>query len=522
MILNVIILVVLLAIAYFHYAQGLFSATVSAACAGIAALMAFAFHESLARVGGGAMGSFGDAVSLVGLFAIIYLVLRFIIDNFMVGNVRYPVALDKIGAAVMGLIAGIFTTGIIALTAQQLPFGPDIAMYERFSNEDLEIAARVRLSRVYNIDSRDSGGDLLTYSDVVTAPVLGANDETGGANDLWVPTDSWLVSLVNKLSSADGSLSGNSPISSVYPEGADGYKNALFARRIGLQRSASQVAMNTSESQQVSLAAPGGLFLIGTEEGQQYEGGILQIDGEDRGRDSLAIDKLRRPAQGKSLVVIRTLFDKDAADKRSYIRFGLGNARLVAGGKQYFPVGTLESSRLFAAGRPDDFVLTEGGADLVFEVDTATALAPNGSAMAADAFLEFKELARVPLGGDRIFAFVTQDARSHVLRKELLKEWISSRLLDTDIADPTATTAFAELRNTMPEVPADPEAAEMRFLGGGDPNDPTTSPTTSPSTSPAPGDDATNEGEPGEQDGGALGIGDALRDRNRQLQGDGN
>src|SRR5688500_3182203 len=140
MLFSIIIIVLLGLIAYFHFAQGLFAATVSAVCAGIAALMAFSYHETInARYTGGAMASYGNAVMLCGLFALIYLVLRLLIDNMMPGNVRYPVLMDRIGAAVMGVVAGFFATAIVAIAAQELPFGPTIAMYSAYPVDDVEM-----------------------------------------------------------------------------------------------------------------------------------------------------------------------------------------------------------------------------------------------------------------------------------------------------------------------------------------------------------------------------------------------
>src|SRR5690606_9020327 len=103
------------------------------------------------------------------------------------------------------------------------------------------------------------------------------------------------------------------------------------------------------------------------------------------------------PANGKTLIVLRVQFDAAATGSGGFVRFSPGTARLVAGDKQYFPIGTLESGTVAVHHLPDDFLIAATGADLIYEVDTASAI--NEGKMADWAFLEFKRFARVDLGG---------------------------------------------------------------------------------------------------------------------------
>ena len=116
----------------------------------------------------------------------------------------------------------------------------------------------------------------------------------------------------------------------------------------------------------------------------------------------------------------------------------------------------------------DDRLLAESGVDLVYEVPTSLIA---GSEMPAGAFLEFKELARLPLGGERIYQYVTADARTQVLRKETTKRRLDDALTGTEGGDNLgrATTAFDDLRATLPTEPADPAEAEAAFLEGRNP-----------------------------------------------------
>src|SRR5688500_4333879 len=123
MIFTVILIAVLGGVAYFHYAQGFFSATLSAVCAVTAAAIAVGYHEvvvmSLLQ---GAAGDYAHALTLGGLFAVTYIVLRLIFDKAVPGNLRLPVIVDRVGGAAAGVVAGVFTAGIVSLAAQMMPF----------------------------------------------------------------------------------------------------------------------------------------------------------------------------------------------------------------------------------------------------------------------------------------------------------------------------------------------------------------------------------------------------------------
>ena len=158
MVFGLIILVLLGAVAFYHYVQGFFSAMISAFLAVIAALVAVSFYEPVAE--GMLMTQLPNqahAVALVGLFALTYVFLRLAADKLIPGNIQVPLMADKIGAGVFGVIAGIFTTGILALAAQMLPFGPSIAGYSRYPLADrsvssLHVPGKYQLQDLYAFD----------------------------------------------------------------------------------------------------------------------------------------------------------------------------------------------------------------------------------------------------------------------------------------------------------------------------------------------------------------------------------
>src|SRR5690349_9548771 len=102
MVFSVVIIVLIGIVAYFHYVQGFFSATISAICAAIAAIVAVAYTETvIAMLFKGAMANQAQGMVMCALFALTYFILRMIADKTVPGNVRYPVMVDKIGAAAL-------------------------------------------------------------------------------------------------------------------------------------------------------------------------------------------------------------------------------------------------------------------------------------------------------------------------------------------------------------------------------------------------------------------------------------
>src|ERR1700722_18589628 len=137
MILSLLLFALCVIIAFFQYIQGIFSATLSAILATIAAAVALGWYEQVAPLLFNI--KFYDqaaSISLVVLFAVTYFIPRLICDSFIPGNVRVPFIVDKVGAAVMGIIAGLMSTGIVAVATDALPFGPTVATYSRFDVSD--------------------------------------------------------------------------------------------------------------------------------------------------------------------------------------------------------------------------------------------------------------------------------------------------------------------------------------------------------------------------------------------------
>ena len=386
-----LIIIFIAAVVFFHFMQGFFSATMSAIFAIIAAVFAFSYHETIVEnYLGGRMADSAHAMVLLVLFAAIYLALRIIFDNLVPGNVTLPSGFDKGGALVMGLVAAVFATGIIAIAAQELPFGTDLAGYHRYAVEDLHpviVPTRKNLnSKMWDELSTNQPGQ------------FGDTGETGKGVPL-IPVDDIVVQTIERLSDSGGALEDGKPLQQVHPA----FLDELFGQRMGIETGANRVAMNLD--QHLHAMDIKGLYHLEDKKGKEFE-----TDAEYTKIRNKKLAEVH-PTANQMFLVVRILFFKQAADKDNLFRFSPGSCRLVVpkasrGAEEplwtdYYPVGTYDNQmkKLFID-KLDDMLfidMREGdhGADLVYLVDKAEfdKQAPRGT------FIEVKRLARVDLGG---------------------------------------------------------------------------------------------------------------------------
>src|SRR5438034_5006086 len=189
MLFNVLVLAAVLGIAYYHYAQGFFSATISAVIAVIAAILAVSLHEPIVTsLLKGAAADYASGLVMLVVFALTYIILRTIFDKAVPGNIRLPVAVDRVGGAAVGLIAGIFAAGVFTLAAQSFPFGPSIGMYSRYKlgdNREISVMS----------PSQQRSQDM-----VVADQMAEDRFDAGSKKGLWIPVDDMLLGAVGYLS----------------------------------------------------------------------------------------------------------------------------------------------------------------------------------------------------------------------------------------------------------------------------------------------------------------------------------
>ena len=139
MIVIIIAAALILCIAGFQVIQGLFTALVNAILTLLCAMLAFAYYQDLAMVlRENGMQLLADGASLVLLFAVPLLVLRFVVDQLIVkDNLAFGPWADRIGGGALGLFTGIILVGMAAVGMQMMPFDASAMGYLPY-DEDLQ------------------------------------------------------------------------------------------------------------------------------------------------------------------------------------------------------------------------------------------------------------------------------------------------------------------------------------------------------------------------------------------------
>lgn len=443
MVFAIVILIVVGVIAFFHYTQGLWSATLSAFCAVIAALVAVSVHEQLTSyVIAAKMINQAQAVTLTVSFSLVYVILRTLFDKLVPGNLRLPPTLDKVGGALMGIIAGVFATGIFVLAAQSLPFGPSVAGYSRYELEgsrDVQVSGGAGRQQIDTAIDDELNGNELDAAKSAGLPIL--------------PVDNLVQSFVAKQSEV-GAMSGSVAMSAIHPNLA----NEFFGARLGVEPGAMHVAVNGNGKEEMKVEGVFRLAAIPKQidaEVSQTRGSPVQWPTDTTGTD-------------KTFLIVRATFDDDASDdKDKFLRFSPGGVRLVAKSgdgdawANYTPIGTLEGGVLYA-NKADDFLFldfSKGNAiDFVFLLPSS-AVFDNPKAelpkVLPGVFVEVKRLARDDLSG-KIASTTIPPAKIGVLRKPTVAE----AALKAGAITPPAAKPGAPADNPTPEAAAEtPEPA---------------------------------------------------------------
>jgi hypothetical protein len=346
MLFNTLLFVLFAAIAYFHYTQGLFSAAISAILCIFAAMLAVGYHEVVAayllKIPDDA-----DAVAILGIFLLSYLISRLLFDNMVPGNVRFPVLMDKIGSGLCGLVAGIFGTGILAIAAQSMPFAPDIGGYSRQT---------LAGPRSVVVQSNNKATDSI-ISEQVVGDSLG---DPAQLQHLWLHQDDMVLGLARQLSDTGGSLSNGVPLAASHPD----YVTELFGERLGAPDGTRHLLVNPDKGAGIKASIA---YLLSK--------APPSMDGENHAtRGDFQTPDIQPDAV---LAVVRVNFSNapgilDPSD--SIIRLSPAGVRLEAGENDYNPIGTMVGATLLLKNRMDDSLLLEVGktartVDFLFQIN---------------------------------------------------------------------------------------------------------------------------------------------------------
>ena len=132
MILNVIVALMIVGIAFYQAIHGLFSAMIMAILTVLGAVIAFNYYDALGEVLAGRLGEYAHGVSLLALFALPLLGLRLVFDRIIRGNVLLGVWADRIAGGALGLVASLVIVGMLTIIVQLLPLEASIFGYQPY------------------------------------------------------------------------------------------------------------------------------------------------------------------------------------------------------------------------------------------------------------------------------------------------------------------------------------------------------------------------------------------------------
>ncbi|MFI5380797.1 MAG: CvpA family protein [Tepidisphaerales bacterium] len=390
---SVFIIIIIGVVGYWHYTQGFFSSTLSAFLATVAAVFAVGWHEKLTDML--LKGRFADeayAITLVAIFVLVYSLGRLTFDKLVPGNLRFPAIVDKIGAGVMGVIAGLACAAIVMLAAQTLPFSESILWWERY---EVAYDKQTTVQRERDWQQIDARYDELS-------PEKFLNNQP---NSPVVAPDEMLLGLVGLLSSENGSLSTGRPWGAVHPD----YLQELFGQRLAQMPNARHCAL--AEKIAIADVCSETTFEQFDQERFVTQQGVAVGTRGPRSKVS-PMAPVRKATANTVFIIVRATLDADNRDlKTNVISFPAAAARVclpVTGdpagrlAANYFPIGTLEPDHRLFANQPDDMLFAQPNkvVEFVFEIprkelkgDAREMRLPDGS------FFEFKRLAREDLGG---------------------------------------------------------------------------------------------------------------------------
>jgi hypothetical protein len=129
--------VIMLALGYAYLVEGLFTACLMCINVIGAGLIAFNFWEPLANLLDPALGGYEDSLCMVLLFCVTLGGLRTLTNLAVATEVDFPIALQRGGGALFGLLTGYLVTGFIVCVMQTLPFHQHFSYFDaKYERDD--------------------------------------------------------------------------------------------------------------------------------------------------------------------------------------------------------------------------------------------------------------------------------------------------------------------------------------------------------------------------------------------------
>ena len=140
MLYSLIVMVLLLALAFFQSTQGLFSALLMTVFSMCCAALAVGGYEWVAihYLAPYWQPDFSFAIALAGLFGIPLIIFRMAADKLVRRSCHIHGLFERIGGGFCGLITGYTVMGMVTLAVQNIPFGGSILGFERIVRTPLQ------------------------------------------------------------------------------------------------------------------------------------------------------------------------------------------------------------------------------------------------------------------------------------------------------------------------------------------------------------------------------------------------
>jgi hypothetical protein len=128
-------IVMMLGVAYAYLREGLMTAFAMLINVTIAGTVAFNFFEPLASMMEPTLSNtffagYEDMVCLIGIFTLTLGILRTVTNSISATTVQFPAAMQRPGAAIVGMAVGYLTAGFLVCALQTLPWHQNFMSFE--------------------------------------------------------------------------------------------------------------------------------------------------------------------------------------------------------------------------------------------------------------------------------------------------------------------------------------------------------------------------------------------------------
>lgn len=154
MLLGFLTVLIMLAVAYAYWREGIFTACVMFVNVFFAGLVAFNFWEPLAdlldeQFQGTFLKGYEDSLCLVGLFAVTLGALRTVTNALARTEIRFVPWLRQAGGALFGLATGYVLSGFLLCVLQTLPWHQNFMFFEPYEPDQMGLRRLLPPDRVW-------------------------------------------------------------------------------------------------------------------------------------------------------------------------------------------------------------------------------------------------------------------------------------------------------------------------------------------------------------------------------------